>query len=181
MLGSTKKMERLTQTAAAQQEEIQSLRSCVLHLRGSLQLSDAQNLALQVLLKKMSKAESKLPLPGREEKSEFRSQMRKSEQQLENLVSELKAMSRTQYPTITSSLLSCNGNTNQAEQRISDDLLGVHHSISGVKRDLTTTQKHLQRISRTLDPESDFKSNTSMMEAYDAFVLVLLGYIGHGP
>ena len=170
MMGSTKKMERLTQTAAAQQEEIQSLRSCVLHLRGSLQLSDAQNLALQVLLKKMSKAESKLPLPSREEKSEFRSQMRKSEQQLENLVSELKAMSRTQYPTITSSILSCNGNPSQAEQRISDDLLGVHHSISGVKRDLTTTQKHLQRISRTLDPESDFKSNTSMMEAYDALL-----------
>ena len=39
---------------AAQQEEIQSLKDCVDHLRGSLQLSDAQNLALQVLLKRMS-------------------------------------------------------------------------------------------------------------------------------
>ena len=43
-----------------QQEEIQTLREVIDDLRSSLQLSDAQNLALQVLLKKMSKAESSL-------------------------------------------------------------------------------------------------------------------------
>ena len=43
-----------------QQEEIQTLREVIEDLRSSLQLSDAQNLALQVLLKKMSKAESSL-------------------------------------------------------------------------------------------------------------------------
>ena len=42
-----------------------------------------QNLALQVLLKKMTKAESKLP--SRSEKSEVRQEMKKSGQQLENL------------------------------------------------------------------------------------------------
>ena len=98
-LGSVSKVEKLEAAVAAQQEEIQSLKDCVDHLRGSLQLSDAQNLALQVLLKKMSKAESRLP---HVEKSVFRSQMKKSEQQLENLVSELKEMSRTQYPSINS-------------------------------------------------------------------------------
>ena len=96
---SGKKVERLERRLTEQQGEIQSLRECVTHLRGSLQLSDAQNLALQVMLKKMSKAESRLP---HVEKSAFRSQMKKSEQQLENLVQELKEMSQTQYPSINS-------------------------------------------------------------------------------
>ena len=96
---SGKKVERLERRLVEQQGEIQSLRECVTHLRGSLQLSDAQNLALQVMLKKMSKAESRLP---HVEKSAFRSQMKKSEQQLENLVQELKEMSQTQYPSINS-------------------------------------------------------------------------------
>ena len=43
-----------------QQEEIQTLREVIEDLRSSLHLSDAQNLALQVLLKKMSKTESSL-------------------------------------------------------------------------------------------------------------------------
>ena len=96
---SGKKVERLERRLTEQHGEIQSLRECVTHLRGSLQLSDAQNLALQVMLKKMSKAESRLP---HVEKSAFRSQMKKSEQQLENLVQELKEMSQTQYPSINS-------------------------------------------------------------------------------
>ena len=176
-LGSNKKVEMLTRTATEQRQEIQSLKDCVHHLRGSLQLSDAQNLALQVLLKKMAKAESKLPLPPRRvEKSEFRSQMRKSEQQLENLVSELKEMSQTKYPTISSnhhssSVLSFNGITKPVtDTALEDDLLGVSNTISGVRRDLTTTQKQIRRISRTLDPDNEFKTNTSMMEAYEALL-----------
>ena len=47
-----------------QQSEIANLRSIIDDLRSSLQLSDAQNLALQVLLKKMAKAEpSEQPHP----------------------------------------------------------------------------------------------------------------------
>ena len=114
-LHSGKRLEKLERQIIDQQKEIQSLKDCVSHLRGSLQLSDAQNLALQVLLKKMSKAESKLP---NVEKSEFRNQMKKSEQQLENLVQELKAMSQTKYPTINSnnysgSMFSFNGNSKE--------------------------------------------------------------------
>ena len=114
-LHSGKRLEKLERQIVEQQREIQSLKDCVSHLRGSLQLSDAQNLALQVLLKKMSKAESKLP---NVEKSEFRNQMKKSEQQLENLVQELKAMSQTKYPTINSnnysgSMFSFNGNSKE--------------------------------------------------------------------
>jgi len=41
-----------------QQAEISNLKSIINELRSSLQLSDAQNLALQVLLRKMAKAES---------------------------------------------------------------------------------------------------------------------------
>ena len=44
-----------------QQTEITGLRDVVDDLRSSLQLSDAQNLALQVLLKKMAKGESFYP------------------------------------------------------------------------------------------------------------------------
>ena len=167
-LGSASKVEKLEAAVAAQQEEIKSLKDCVDHLRGSLQLSDAQNLALQVLLKKMSKAESKLP---QAEKSEFRSEMKKSEQQLENLVSELKELSQTKYPTIPSniysgSVLSFNAHSRQGAE---DELEDVHQSISGVRRDLTATQKNLQRISRTLEPGLDCQGNT-MMEAYEALL-----------
>ena len=167
-MGSAGKVEKLEAAVAAQQEEIKSLKDCVDHLRGSLQLSDAQNLALQVLLKKMSKAESKLP---RVEKSEFRSQMKKSEQQLENLVSELKELSQTKYPTIPSniysgSVLSFNAHSRQGAE---DELEDVHQSISGVRRDLTATQKNLQRISRTLEPGLDCQGNT-MIEAYEALL-----------
>ena len=169
-MGSASKVEKLEAAVAAQQEEIKSLKDCVDHLRGSLQLSDAQNLALQVLLKKMSKAESKLP---RVEKSEFRSQMKKSEQQLENLVSELKELSQTKYPTIPSniysgSVLSFNGQTRQQEGE--EELEEVHQSISGVRRDLTATQRNLQRISRRLEPDLDCPENSSMLEAYEALL-----------
>ena len=51
------------------------------------------------MLRKVTKAESRLP---HVEKSAFRSQMKKSEQQLENLVQELKEMSQTHYPSINS-------------------------------------------------------------------------------
>ena len=172
-LQSSKRLEKLEKQVTDQQQEIQSLKDCVSHLRGSLQLSDAQNLALQVMLKKMSKAESKLP---RVEKSEFRNQMKKSEQQLENLVSELKEMSQMKYPTITSnnhsgSVLSFNGNSyKNTDLGCEDELLSVHDSISGVRRELNTTQKRLHRISQQIDPITDYKSDSSMNEAYEALL-----------
>lgn len=76
-----------------QQTEISGLRDIVEDLRSSLHLSDAQNLALQVLLKKMSKVEL-----SEDRGDNFRSQMDESEKHLENLVKELKEMSQTRYP-----------------------------------------------------------------------------------
>ena len=100
--------------------------------------------------------------------------MKKSEQQLENLVSELKELSQTKYPTIPSniysgSVLSFNG---QARQEEEDELEEVHQSISGVRRDLTATQRNLQRISMRLEPDLSCPGpdNPSMLEAYEALL-----------
>ena len=54
------KLENLRVKVAHQQEEIGELRGVVQDLRSSLQLSDAQNLALQVLLRKVARAEGQL-------------------------------------------------------------------------------------------------------------------------
>ena len=177
---SVKRLEKVERQVAEQQQEIQSLKDCVTHLRGSLQLSDAQNLALQVMLKKVTKAESKLPTNKKMEKTEFRNQMKKSEQQLENLVTELREMSQMKYPTIANSnhyhsgsVFSFNGNScKNPDLGISEDeLLSVHDSITGVKRELGTTQKRLHRISQQIDPSSDpSKSDSSMLEAYEALL-----------
>ena len=174
LLGSRRRLERLELQVAEQQTEIQNLTEVVTHLRGSLQLSDAQNLALQVLLKKMSKAESKLPM---EEKSEFRSQMKKSEQQLENLVSELKEMSQTKYPTISSNNYNGSvfsfpgtGGTGRGDPGIEEELRSVASTISGVQRELGTTQKQLNRISKQFDPTSETRTDSNMLEAYEALL-----------
>lgn len=81
----------LEKQVAFQQEEISTLREVIEDMRSSLQLSDAQNLALQVLLKKMAKAEIQLPVVPADS---FRNQMNENEKQLENLVKELKEMSQ---------------------------------------------------------------------------------------
>ncbi len=54
------KLDNLRVKVAHQQEEIGELRGVVQDLRSSLQLSDAQNLALQVLLRKVARAEGQL-------------------------------------------------------------------------------------------------------------------------
>jgi len=168
---SSKRIERLEKQVIQQQTEIQSLTDVVEHLRSSLQLSDAQNLALQVLLKKMAKAESKLPVA---EPSDFRNQIKQSEQQLENLVSELKEMSQTKYPTIPSNIYSgstCSFNdTTHLDLGIEEELERSHESISGVQKDLTSTQKQLKDISKHLEPKESIREDLNMKEAYKALL-----------
>ncbi len=109
-----------------QKSEISGLKGVVEDLRSSLQLSDAQNLALQVLLKKMAKEGTDSPVSSSQQSqsergkqsvppssADFRSPehvvdarvnfrskiMDESEKHLENLVRELKEMSQTKYPT----------------------------------------------------------------------------------
>ena len=49
--------------------------------------------------------------------------------------------------------------------------MSVHYSISGVKRELGSTQKQLHRISQQLDPAiGDIKSDSTMLEAYEALL-----------
>lgn len=49
--------------------------------------------------------------------------------------------------------------------------MSVHDSISGVKRELGSTQKQLHRISQQLDPAiGDIKSDSTMLEAYEALL-----------
>jgi transcriptional regulator NrdR family protein len=168
---SSKRIEKLEKQVLQQQTEIQSLTDVVEHLRSSLQLSDAQNLALQVLLKKMAKAELKLPVA---ETSDFRNQIKQSEQQLENLVSELKEMSKTKYPTIPSNIYSgstCSFNdTTHLDLGIEEELERSHESISGVQKDLTSTQKQLKDISKQLEPKESIREDLNMKEAYKALL-----------
>lgn len=55
-----KRVAMLEKQVQRQQKELSTMKELVEDLRSSLQLSDAQNLALQVLLRKMSKAETSL-------------------------------------------------------------------------------------------------------------------------
>lgn len=49
--------------------------------------------------------------------------------------------------------------------------MSVHDSISGVKRELGSTQKQLHRISQQLDPAiGDIKTDSTMLEAYEALL-----------
>ena len=69
------------------------------------------------------------------------------------------------------SVLSFNGNSkNGNDLGFEDELLCVHDSISGVKRELSSTQKQLHRISQQLDPAYDLKSDSTMLEAYEALL-----------
>ena len=105
--------DQLEQQLVEQKEEIDSLKTVVNELRSSLQLSDAQNLALQVVLKRMDKAEAQLP------SSEYKVKMRKSEKQLENLITELKEMSETKYPTLPSQNYSTSSSSHDPETELS--------------------------------------------------------------
>ncbi len=64
------KLDNLRARVADQQEEIGALRDVVQDLRSSLQLSDAQNLALQVLLRKVARAEGQLLPPGSSDRTQ---------------------------------------------------------------------------------------------------------------
>ena len=211
----------LEQQVLLQQEEIQTLRDVVEDLRSSLQLSDAQNLALQVLLKKMSKAESSLlptyasngfslvssstkntpedsPLSptnpinsyanqykifsngmtrkvpnGNVNSSngdttsnfKFRSQMDESEKQLENLVKELKEMSRTMYPPSNYLLMQNqygltnnneNGNNNNNNTNRSTTSSGSTFNGGGISyQDIDPLQEEITKTSNVLNGTKD--------------------------
>jgi hypothetical protein len=149
-------------------------------MRSSLQLSDAQNLALQVLLKKMAKAEVQLPVAPPDT---FRSKMNESEKQLENLVRELKEMSQIRYPALQghggcSSLGGGNGTSSSTstnnmllltptDLNLEEELQQTSQALGGAQSELRATQEELQATSvRLLQlPEPEDCSAMSVAEA----------------
>ena len=150
--------EQLEQRMVGQKTEIDSLKAVIDDLRSSLQLSDAQNLALQVVLKRMNKAEAQLPLV---EKSEFEAKIQKSEKQLENLISELKEMSETKYPTLPSQIYSTSSSSHHEQET----------ELSTTQLYLSSVQKELRSIAYRLSqsPTTTIKE-MSLSEAFDALV-----------
>ena len=142
-----------------QHAQIADLKEVIDDLRSSLQLSDAQNLALQVALKRMVKAESQLP--ASEKSHQYQAKVQKSEKQLENLISELKEMSQTKYPTLSSQNCSTSSSSQEQEQ---PQLSTTQIYLSGV-------QKELRGIATRLSgsPSTTIK-NLSLAEAFDALV-----------
>ena len=160
----------LEQQVEHQQTEISGLRDVVQDLRSSLQLSDAQNLALQVLLKKMAKAEAQIP-DGMGDDS-FRSQMDESEKHLENLVKELKEMSQTKYPRYnvpaeaSSTTTSINGGgLTLPDFVLEDEVTETSKVLEGASDELKAATSELQATVTRLQTEDD---PISLKEAYRA-------------
>ena len=152
-----------------QQTEISGLRDVVQDLRSSLQLSDAQNLALQVLMKKMAKAEAQIPVMGDDS---FRSQMDESEKHLENLVKELKEMSQTKYPRYnvpaeaSSTTTSINGGAiTLPDFVLEDEVTETSKVLEGASDELKAATSELQATVTRLQTEDD---PISLKEAYRA-------------
>lgn len=172
------RVKHLEKQVEHQQTEISGLRDVVEDLRSSLQLSDAQNLALQVLLKKMAKAEIQLPVV----QDSFRSQMDESEKHLENLVRELKEMSQTKYPTYllhsnthggSSTATSINGggtlNTMQ-DFALDDEVHETSKALGGAQEELRAAQQELQTtVIRLQHKEIEVEENSmNLRDAYRA-------------
>lgn len=156
-----------------QQQEISSLRDVVEDLRSSLQLSDAQNLALQVLLKKMAKTEVQ-SMP----KEDFRTRMNDNEKQLEHLVKELKEMSKIRYPRLnggvnnnsnygTATTNSSSTSSHQVHVFSNTDLAMCQEELSNTSTALNGAQSELQATSDELKTTA-FRLNNSTNEAYQA-------------
>ena len=159
----SQRKEQLEQQLATQQQEISSLKTVIQQLHGSLQLSDAQNLALQVMLKRVAKAESQQPLV---ENSQIRNSIHKSEKQLENLITELKEMSQTKYPTLSSQHPSSSSEsyTGTVERAHEQDLGHTQEYLSGVQLELQGMASRLRQSPSV--PRRDL----SLTEAFDALV-----------
>ena len=167
----------LEQQVEHQQTEISGLRGVVEDLRSSLHLSDAQNLALQVLLKKMSKAE--VDVMGHDS---FRSQMNESEKHLENLVKELKEMSQTRYPrylpqanmngasSSTATSINNEGNMTLPDFVLEDEVQETSKVLGEASDELKAATNELQTtVTRlTSSPDTEAEEDLSLQEAYRA-------------
>ena len=158
-----------------QHKQISDLKEVIDDLRSSLQLSDAQNLALQVALKRMAKVEHQLPAA---EKSQYQAKVRKSEKQLENLISELKEMSQTRYPTLSSQNCSTSSSSQGQEQPQLSELSTTTTTTTNNNNKLSTTQLYLSGVQKELRGIANRLSRSttinikdlSLSEAFDALV-----------
>uniref|UniRef100_A0A0K2UR14 EF-hand domain-containing protein n=1 Tax=Lepeophtheirus salmonis TaxID=72036 RepID=A0A0K2UR14_LEPSM len=175
LLPRPSQVEALEKQVIQQKGEIKSLREAIHEMRSSLHLSDAQNLALQVLLRKMKDISSGVgggggvlgapsgmidipsasPSSSSEVKPSFASRsVAESEKQLENLVHELREMSQTKYPSVGSSSAhqasySSNNstlyNTKLDDSPFEEEIAATSAALGGAKDDLILTQKELQQ------------------------------------
>ena len=156
--------EELEEKLATEKTEVNDLKLVIEDLRGSLQLSDAQNLALQIMLKRMNKAEANLVLPA---KLDCRNNIEKSEKQLENLIGELKEMSKMKYPTISSNHYSSTSSSYSLERRqemdevLNQELSQAQESLSGVQTELNTMTSRLKQT-------QSLNKNDSLNDAFEA-------------
>ncbi|CAB4057847.1 unnamed protein product [Lepeophtheirus salmonis] len=186
LLPRPSQVEALEKQVIQQKGEIKSLREAIHEMRSSLHLSDAQNLALQVLLRKMKDISSGVgasPSSSSEVKPSFASRsVAESEKQLENLVHELREMSQTKYPSVGSSSAhqasySSNNstlyNTKLDDSPFEEEIAATSAALGGAKDDLILTQKELQQTVLKLQlKEIELEENSmNLTDAYKALEL----------
>ena len=140
-----------------QQEEIQNLREVIEDLRSSLQLSDAQNLALQVLLKKMSKAESSLLPTYASNGYSLASSTKNTPEDSSSPLSQINTRDYTsQYKLFSNGINGnkiSNGNNNQSNSSIS---FKFRSQMDESEKQLENLVKELKEMSQTMYPPSNY-------------------------
>ena len=140
-----------------QQEEIQNLREVIEDLRSSLQLSDAQNLALQVLLKKMSKAESSLLPTYTSNGYSLASSNKNTNEDSNSPISPINTKDYTnQYKLFSNGLAPnkiSNGNNNRSDSSIN---FKFRSQMDESEKQLENLVKELKEMSQTMYPPSNY-------------------------
>ena len=140
-----------------QQEEIQNLREVIEDLRSSLHLSDAQNLALQVLLKKMSKAESSLLPTYTSNGYSLASSTKNTTEDSNSPLSPINTKDYTNQYKLFSNGISGNKITNGNNTRSDTSInFKFRSQMDESEKQLENLVKELKEMSQTMYPPSNY-------------------------